>query len=132
MEEVNEYYQLNSLKVCCETDVVPEAEVTLVVDGAEHSVRAKGDGPVDAAFSAIEQVVDSGAELRLYSVNSITGGTDAQGEVTVRLMRGNYAVNGQAADTDIVIASAKAYINALNRLHHSGTREHPQAAAVDV
>ncbi len=132
MEEVNEYYQLKSLKVCCETDVVPEAQVTLVVDGTEHNIRAKGDGPVDAAFSAIEQVVDSGAELRLYSVNSITGGTDAQGEVTVRLMRGNHAVNGQAADTDIVIASAKAYINALNRLHHSGTRAHPQAAAVDL
>ncbi|MEX1082294.1 MAG: 2-isopropylmalate synthase [Halofilum sp. (in: g-proteobacteria)] len=132
LREVDEFYQLKSLRVCCETDVVPEAEVKLVVDGSEHTVRAKGDGPVDAAFSAIEQVVGSGAELRLYSVNSITGGTDAQGEVTVRLMRENATVNGQAADTDIVIASAKAYVNALNRLRQSGFREHPQASAVDV
>ncbi len=132
LREVDEHYQLRSLRVCCETDVVPEAEVELTVEGEEHTVRAKGDGPVDAAFSAIEQVVASGAELRLYSVNSITGGTDAQGEVTVRLMRGNATVNGQAADTDIVIASAKAYVNALNRLRQSGFREHPQAAAVDV
>lgn len=132
LREVDEHYQLRSLRVCCETDVVPESEVTLVVDGVDHTVRAKGDGPVDAAFSAIEQVVESGAELRLYSVNSITGGTDAQGEVTVRLMRENATVNGQAADTDIVIASAKAYVNALNRLRQSSFREHPQAAAVDV
>lgn len=131
-DEVNEFYQLGRLKVCCESDVVPEAEVVLTVDGEEKTAHAKGDGPVDAAFKAIESIVDSGAELRLYSVNSITGGTDAQGEVTVRLMQGDRIVNGQAADTDIVIASAKSYVNALNKLHQSEFREHPQIATADV
>jgi 2-isopropylmalate synthase len=65
-------------------------------------------------------------------VNSITGGTDAQGGVTVRLLQGDRVVNGQAADTDIVIASAKAYVNALNKLSQQGFREHPQIAAADV
>ncbi len=131
-DEVNEFYQLQRLKVCCETDVVPEAELVMTVDGEEQTARAKGDGPVDAAFKAIESIVDSGAELRLYSVNSITGGTDAQGEVTVRLEQGGRIVNGQGADTDIVIASAKAYVNALNKLHQREFREHPQIAAADV
>ena len=87
-----------------------------------------GDGPVDAIFEAIESAVESGAEMLLYSVNSISPGTDAQGEVTVRLGRGGRVVNGQGSDTDIVIASAKAYINALNRLEDQARREHPQYA----
>jgi len=131
-QEVNEHYQLDRVRVCCETDVTPEAEVAMTVNGEPESAKASGDGPVDAAFSAIEAIVDSGAELRLYSVNSITGGTDAQGEVTVRLMQGDRIVNGQAADTDIVVASAKAYVNALNKLHQSEFREHPQIAAADL
>jgi 2-isopropylmalate synthase len=131
-EEVNERYQLKRLHVCCESDVVPEASITLLIDGEEKQSKATGDGPVDAAFKAIETLVESGAELRLYSVNSITGGTDAQGEVTVRLLQGDRVVNGQAADTDIVIASAKAYVNGLNKLHQQGFREHPQIAAADV
>ena len=131
-QEVNERYQLERLHVCCESDVVPEATVNLTIDGAAHEARATGDGPVDAAFKAIESLVESGAELRLYSVNSITGGTDAQGEVTVRLLQGNRVVNGQAADTDIVIASAKAYVNGLNKLEQQAYREHPQVAAADV
>jgi 2-isopropylmalate synthase len=130
--EVNEFYQLERLRVCCESDVTPEAEVVLVVDGERREAKAKGDGPVDASFKAIESIVGSGAELRLYSVNSITGGTDAQGEVTVRLLQGDRIVNGQAADTDIVVASAKSYVNALNKLHQQEFREHPQKAAVDV
>ncbi|PSQ94257.1 MAG: 2-isopropylmalate synthase, partial [Proteobacteria bacterium SW_6_67_9] len=131
-EEVNEYYQLDRLQVCCETQVTPEAEVHMTVNGEAREAKASGDGPVDAAFSAIEAIVDSGAELRLYAVNSITGGTDAQGEVTVRLMQDQRIVNGQAADTDIVIASAKSYVNALNKLHQSEFREHPQIAAADL
>jgi len=131
-EDINEIYQLEHLKVCCETEVIPEAEIGLTVHGESRTASARGDGPVDASFKAIEAIVDSGAELRLYSVNSITGGTDAQGEVTVRLMQGNSIVNGQAADTDIVIASAKAYVNALNKLSQKGFREHPQIAAADL
>ena len=81
---------------------------------------------MDAAFKAIEKIVNSGAELLLYSVNNITSGTDAQGEVTVRLAKGGRIVNGQGADTDIVIASAKAYLNALNKIHAKSERAHPQ------
>ena len=75
---------------------------------------------------AIEKIANSGSELQLYSVNNITSGTDAQGEVTVRLAKGGRIVNGQGADTDIVIASAKAYINGLNKLQSKLERAHPQ------
>ncbi len=88
--------------------------------------QATGSGPVDATFKAIESVVNSGAELLLYSVNTITTGTDAQGEVTVRLSKDGRIVNGQGADTDIVVASAKAYMNALNKLHVGAERVNPQ------
>jgi 2-isopropylmalate synthase len=71
-------------------------------------------------------MVNSGAELQLYSVNNITSGTDAQGEVTVRLAKGGRIVNGQGADTDIVIASAKAYLNGLNKLHSKLEKMNPQ------
>lgn len=71
---------------------------------------------MDAAFKSIEQVVNSGAELELYSVNAITKGTESQGEVTVRLARDGRVANGQGADTDIIVASAKAYLSALNKL----------------
>lgn len=91
---------------------------------------ADGGGPVDATFKAIESIVDSGTQLQLYSVNNITSGTDAQGEVTVRLERGGRIVNGQGADTDIVIASAKAYISAVNKILEPATKAHPQTGDV--
>jgi len=100
------------------------------VDGEEFTASVEGGGPVDAAYAAIEQIVGSGAELLLYSVNNVTKGIDAQGEVTVRLNKGGRIVNGQGADTDIVIASAKAYLNALNRLETPSERKHPQMDAV--
>ena len=81
---------------------------------------------MDAVFCAIESLVGSQAKLDLYSVNSITEGTDAQGEVTVRLEKRGKMTNGQGADTDIVIASAKAYIHALNRVEEPEQRAHPQ------
>ncbi|KPJ93787.1 MAG: hypothetical protein AMJ55_07405 [Gammaproteobacteria bacterium SG8_15] len=89
-------------------------------------MEASGGGPVDASFQAIEKAINSGSHLLLYSVNNITSGTDAQGEVTVRLEKDGLIVNGQGADTDIVIASAMAYINALNKLMTSMERQHPQ------
>jgi 2-isopropylmalate synthase len=85
---------------------------------------------VDAAFKAIEALIDSGTELQLYSVNNITSGTDSQGEVTVRLQREGRIVNGQGADTDIVIASAKAYVNAINKIIQRDQRAHPQLGDV--
>ncbi len=125
---VNERIKLVSLRVCSETGETPEANVTLWVSGEEKRGSAPGGGPVDAALKAIDAIVDSQTELLLYSVNNITTGTDSQGEVTVRLERGGRIVNGQGADTDIVIASAKAYINALNKVATAAEREHPQGA----
>ena len=124
--QVSEHYRLIAMGAHSETGVLPVARVVMSIDGAEHHADAQGGGPVDATFKAIEQVVHSGAELQLYSVNNITSGTDAQGEVTVRLSKGGRIVNGQGADTDIVVASAKAYLNALNKLHSRLERAHPQ------
>jgi 2-isopropylmalate synthase len=100
------------------------------VDGEEKSASASGSGPVDASFKAIEALLQTKTTLQLYSVNSITSGTDAQGEVTVRLEKDGRIVNGQGADTDIVIASAKAYVNALNKVLQPSKRAHPQLGEV--
>ena len=122
----NERYHLVSLTAHSETGEVPFARIVLSDAGRERPAHAKGSGPVDASFKAIESLVASGAELLLYSVNNITSGTDSQGEVTVRLSKDGRIVNGQGADTDIVVASAKAYINALNKLHSKLERLNPQ------
>ena len=122
----DERFRLVALRVCSETGESPEAEVTLMIDDEERSGQATGAGPVDAVFRAIELLVDSQAKLDLYSVNSITEGTDAQGEVTVRLDKEGSMINGQGSDTDIVIASAKAYVHALNRVVEPDQRAHPQ------
>ncbi len=119
----NEHIKLISLKVCSETGEVPHAVIALKVEGEEQQADAKGGGAVDASFKAIEAIINSDAELQLYSVNNITSGTDSQGEVTVRLKYKGTIVNGQGADTDIVLASAKAYVNALNKIYSSFTRD---------
>ena len=124
-ESAHERIKLVSMKVCCETGETPNAMVTLSVDGEERQSHSPGGGPVDATFKAIESIVHSGSDLQLYSVNNITTGTDSQGEVTVRIDKGGRIVNGQGADTDIVIASAKAYINALNKIMEPAAK-HPQ------
>jgi 2-isopropylmalate synthase len=129
IEAEHEHYKLAALKVCSETGETPVASVIISVDGEESRGEATGSGPVDASFRAIETVAHSNADLQLYSVNSITSGTDAQGEVTVRLEKAGRIVNGQGADTDIVIASAKAYLNALNRLVQR-QKPHPQRGDV--
>ena len=122
-----ERIRLVSMETASRTGERPSARVSLVVDGAPADARGEGDGQVDAVFSAIEQVVASGSELLLFSVSNISQGGDAQGEVLVRLRKDGHIVNGQGADTDIVVASAKAYVNALNRLAaEPGRRGHPQ------
>ena len=126
----NERVKLISLKVCSETGETPHATIVISVDGEEQAAEADGGGPVDAAFKAIESIIESNSELQLYSVNAITSGTDAQGEVTVRIQKNGRIVNGQGADTDIVIASAKAYINAFNKLMQEPPRQHPQKGQV--
>jgi 2-isopropylmalate synthase len=108
--------QLTSLRVVCGTDGPQTADLTLNVDGADASVTTTGDGPVDAAFLAIKAIFPTSAKLQLYQVQAVTEGTDAQATVSVRLEEDGNIATGQSADTDTVVASAKAYINALNRL----------------
>lgn len=126
VQDHEDKYKLVCMSVCSETGVTPVSKVTLLVDGEEKTAEASGSGPVDATFMAIEELVQSGINLQLYSVNSITSGTDSQGEVTVRVEKGGRIVNGLGADTDIVIASAKAYLHALNLMSTAAKRQHPQ------
>ena len=126
----DEFYRFLSLHVTVESGTTPSAEINLEMDGERKLAAAEGGGVVDAAFKAIETVVGSNAELLLYSVNNITTGTDAQGEVTVRLSLNGRVVNGLGIDTDIVIASTKAYINALNKLHCKAVATHPQREGI--
>jgi 2-isopropylmalate synthase len=121
-----DHYHLVSLTAHSETGKTPYARLALTAGGNEVKCESKGSGPVDATFKALEQVAASGAELQLYSVNAITSGTESQGEVTVRLHKEGRIVNGLGADTDIVVASAKAYIDALNKLHTNLQRVNPQ------
>ena len=129
-EAEEEWVKLIALKVCSETGETPEATVTLRVDNQEFTGSASGGGAVDASLKAIESMVKTEADLQLYSVNNITSGTDAQGEVTVRLEKAGRIVNGLGADTDIVLASAKAYINAVNKIQAPDPRRHPQKGDV--
>ncbi len=125
--ETAEIYKLLSMKVLTETGEVPIARLVLSIDGQEKSSEATGSGPIDATFKAIELVLSSGVDLELYSVNAITRGTDSQGEVGVRLSKSGKVVNGQGADTDIIVASAKAYLDALNKLSAGMDRINPQS-----
>ena len=123
---LQEHYKLLSLIAHSETGETPHASIVIGEEGRESRAESDGSGPVDATFRAIEKILNSGVELQLYSVNAITSGTDSQGEVTVRLQKSGRIVNGNGADTDIVVASAKAYLSALNKLHSKLERAHPQ------
>jgi 2-isopropylmalate synthase len=121
-DKEQEHYGFVSLAQQSATGEQPEASVVITVGGQEVKGQAIGNGPVDASLKAIESQVSSGAEMVLYSVNAISGNTESQGEVTVRLQHSGRIVNGVGADPDIVIASAKAYISALNKLHSKADR----------
>jgi 2-isopropylmalate synthase len=109
--------RVTALEVLCGTrHQPPKAELSLEIDGEESSCKATGDGPVDAAFNCVKKLFPHDANLQLYQVHAVTHGTDAQAEVTVRLEEGGRTVNGQGADTDTMVASVKAYVNALNKL----------------
>ena len=110
------------MNVNTESGKKPHAHLVLNIDGELKEAESEGDGAVDAAFNAIEKIVQSKSELLLYSVNNITSGTDAQGEVTVRISKNSTVFNGHGADTDIVKASVLALINALNKL-----KENPES-----
>ena len=114
-EAADEAIQIRRLRIVCGTEG-QSAELTLAIRGEEKSVEATGDGPVDAAFNAVKALFPHQARLKLYQVSAITAGTDAQATVSVRLEEDGKIVTGQAADTDTMLASAKAYVNALNNL----------------
>ena len=101
-------------KISTETGEEPRADIVFSIRGEEKHASASGSGPVDAIFKAIESVAQSGATLQIYSVNAVTQGTESQGETSVRLQRGDRVVNGQGADTDVLVATAKAYLSALS------------------
>jgi 2-isopropylmalate synthase len=121
-----EHYQFVSLSQRSETGEKPHASVVFSMGGSEVSCEGDGNGPVDAIVNAIETQTQSGAELLLFSVNAITTGTQSQGEVTMRLSKSGRIVNGVGADLDIVVASAKAYLSALNKLHSKTEKLNPQ------
>lgn len=121
-----ESYKFISQKISTETGEEPRADIVFSIKGEEKRASATGSGPVDAIFKAIESVAQSGATLQIYSVNAVTQGTESQGETSVRLARGNRVVNGQGADTDVLVATAKAYLSALSKLEFSAAKPKAQ------
>ena len=115
------------LRVICGTEAPQSADLTLTIEGVDHQITAQGDGPVDATFNAINALVDHTAMLQLYQVHAVTEGTDAQATVSVRMEEAGKLVIGQSADTDTVVASAKAYVNALNKLLVKRQKARPPA-----
>ena len=114
--EANDYIQLKKLEVVCGTEAPQKANLQLQIDGELHDVISTGDGPVDAVFNAVKKLFPHDGRLQLYQVNAVTEGTDAQATVSVRMEENGKISTGQSSDTDTVVASAKAYINALNKL----------------
>ncbi len=120
---------LVDLEVLSKSGQLPHSKIIIRYQNQEHSAEANGDGAVDAIFNAIEKLINSETELQLYSVNAVTQGTDSQGEVTVRLEKDGRIINGQGAHTDILFASAKAYLHALTLMRNPG-RLHPQLGGI--
>ena len=127
---MNDYMQIKRLRVVCGTDGPQTADLTMTIGGVDHSVHAVGDGPVDASFKAVKMLFPHQARLQLYQVHAVTEGTDAQATVSVRMEEDGKIVTGQSADTDTVVASAKAYVNALNKLILRRQRSAPDAKQV--
>ena len=125
----NDHIQVKFLRVVCGTEGPQTAKLTLTIGGEDHSVEATGDGPVDAAFMAVKALFAHEASLQLYQVSAVTEGTDAQATVSVRMEEGGKIVTGQSSDTDTVVASTKAYVNALNKLILRRQKTAPAAIA---
>jgi len=134
--QVAEHFKLDLIQVSCGSNAQPTATITVrMPDGRDLTDASVGTGPVDAIYRAINRIVDIENDLIEYSVQSVTAGIDAMGEVTIRVRNGDRIYSGHAANTDIVVASAYAYINALNRLYaamQAGVAIHPQHANVPV
>ncbi len=115
-EASSEHLKVKFLRVICGTEAPQSADLTLSIDGKDFQTTAQGDGPVDATFNAVKALFPHEARLQLYQVHAVTEGTDAQATVSVRMEEDGRIVTGQSADTDTVVASAKAYVHALNKL----------------
>jgi 2-isopropylmalate synthase len=120
---------VKELEVLSKSGQLPTAKICINYKDKDHQSEASGDGAVDAIFNAIEKLINSETKLQLYSVNAVTEGTDSQGVVSVGLEKEGRIINGQGADTDILLASAKAYLNALTLMGNPG-RLHPQLGGV--
>jgi 2-isopropylmalate synthase len=129
---IHDTLQVKRLRVVCGTEGPREAELTLSIEGVDHSIDATGDGPVDAAFNAVRMLYPNKANLLLYQVSAVTEGTDAQATVSVRLEEDGRIATGQSADTDTIVASVKAYVNALNRLIVRRTKSAPDSDVKSV
>jgi 2-isopropylmalate synthase len=128
MVDTNRTYRVGAVHVVCGNDTVPEATVTLdCPDGESRTVDAKGTGPVDAVCKAIDEVVDLDIELTEFAVSAVTEGIDSLGEVTIRVEKDGSIYSGRSSDSDIVVASAKAYVNAINRLLTIGAQDRSAA-----
>ncbi|GKY88391.1 2-isopropylmalate synthase [Sinisalibacter aestuarii] len=125
--EAHDRLKVKFLRVICGTEAPQSADLTLTIDGVDQQVTATGDGPVDATFNAVKVLFPHTARLNLYQVHAVTGGTDAQATVTVRMEEDGKIVTGQSSDTDTVVASAKAYVNALNNLIVRREKTKPEA-----
>ena len=130
--EAHDRIQVKFLRVICGTEAPQSADLILSIDGAEQRTTAQGDGPVDATFNAVKKLFPHEAKLQLYQVHAVTEGTDAQATVSVRMEEEGRIATGQSADTDTVVASAKAYVNALNRLLVRREKSDPDADVKSV
>ena len=131
-EGQNEHIKIKHLRVVCGSEAPQTADITLEIDGVEKQCTSEGDGPVDATFKAIKTLYPTQARLQIYQVNAVTEGTDAQATVSVRLEEDGRIATGQSSDTDTVFASAKAYVNAVNRLIVRRTKSAPGADTKEV
>ena len=122
----NEGMQIISWKFVCDKGIPNSATFEIVDGGDVKEVHSEGNGPVDAAFLALASLIDGEHDLELYQVHAVTKGTDAQAEVTVRLSENGKTVNGHAAHTDTLVASAKAYLSAINKIFVKREKKKPQ------
>ncbi len=133
--DASDHLEVKFLRVICGTEAPQSADLTLRVGDVDHQSTAQGDGPVDAAFNAVNAIHPNSAQLQLYQVSAVTEGMDAQATVTVRIEEDGRIATGQSADTDTVVASVKAYVNALNRLimrREKGGSDVPEVTYKDV
>ncbi len=129
--QIPESWKLIHLSVRTDTGRPPHARVKLIFNGKKKVASSSGDGPIDACYKALEKIIDSGAKVTHYGIQSVTGGKDAQGEVVVKLLVQGREVTGRGTNTDIIVASVHAYLHASNKIYaHLVSQENPGPAPV--